>query len=79
MVSAAAPAAAIEAGGSGVTRRRTSKVFQQLAELIAAGNLSPLVSASYLFDHAADAVATVESGHALGNVVVVRSGRPAER
>ena len=79
VVSAAAPAAAIGAGGSGVTRRRTSKVFQQLAELIAAGNLSPLVSASYLFDHAADAVATVESGHALGNVVVVRSGRPAER
>ena len=79
VVSAAAPAAAIAVGGSGVKRRRTSAVFLQLAELIAAGDFSPLVSASYPFDQAADAVATVESGHALGNVVVVRSGPLAKR
>ncbi len=41
VVSAAAPAAAIEVGGSGVKRRRTSEVFLELAELIAAGKLEP--------------------------------------
>jgi NADPH:quinone reductase-like Zn-dependent oxidoreductase len=72
VVSAAAPVAATEAGGSGVRRRRTSEVFGRLAELIARGDFNPVISARYRFDDAARAVAKVESGHAVGNVVVMR-------
>lgn len=72
VISIATPAAAKEAGGSGVERRRTTEVFAHLAGLVAAGDLSPVVSATYPFDEAADAVAAVESGHAVGKVVVVR-------
>lgn len=71
-VSAAAPAAAVEMGGSVVQRRRTTAVFARLAGLVAAADLSPLIGARFSFDRAADAVATVESGHAAGNVVLER-------
>ncbi len=70
VISVATPAAAAESGGSGVTRRRTTDVFAHLARLVATGDLTPVVSATYAFDDAADAVARVETGHAVGNVVV---------
>lgn len=75
VISIATPAAAKETGGSGVERRRTTEVFAHLAGLIAAGDLSPVVSATYPFEQAADAVAAVETGHAAGKVVVVRAPR----
>ncbi|WP_426243305.1 NADP-dependent oxidoreductase [Nocardioides sp. LHG3406-4] len=73
VISIAAASEATEAGGSGVERRRTTEVFTLLVGLVAAGELSPVVSATYPFDQAADAVAQVETGHTAGNVVVVRS------
>ena len=72
VVSPAAPDLAAETGGSGVVRRRTTEVFAHLAGLVATGDLTPVVSASYPLERAAEAVAHVEGGHAVGNVVVVR-------
>lgn len=70
--SIAAPDAAAAHGGGGVTRRRTSAVFAEIAELVAAGTATPIVTAAYPLDRAAEAVAAVEAGHAAGNVVVTR-------
>lgn len=69
--STASPAVAAELGGSGVTRRRTRAVFAELADLVAQGVVDPLISFRFDLDHAAEAVADVEGGHALGKVVVV--------
>ncbi|WP_115932449.1 NADP-dependent oxidoreductase [Citricoccus muralis] len=59
-----------ELGGAPVTRRRTSAVYAQVADLVAAGHFTPVVSTVYPFSEAAEAVATVESGSPVGNVVV---------
>ncbi|MGO1950380.1 MAG: NADP-dependent oxidoreductase [Mycobacteriaceae bacterium] len=59
------------AGGPPVTRRRTGGVFSELLDLMAAGTVEPLISASYPLADAADAVATVEDGHATGKTVIV--------
>ena len=56
--------------GGGVTRRRSRTVFSELAGLIADGTFTPHISASFPFPRAADAVAAVENGHALGKTVV---------
>ena len=69
-LSIADPAAAGEHGGGGVARRRTTQVFAEVAEIVAAGEAAPVVTATYPLDRAAEAVAAVESGHAAGNVVV---------
>ncbi len=74
-VSIAAPGLAAELGGGGVTRRRTTQVFGQVAELVAAGVLDIHVSGAFPLSRAAEAVALVESGHATGKVVVVPDGR----
>ncbi|MFB9072781.1 zinc-binding dehydrogenase [Citricoccus parietis] len=59
-----------ELGGAPVTRRRTTAVYSQVAELVAAGHFTPVVSTVYPFEDAAEAVAAVESGSPVGNVVV---------
>ena len=59
----------VEAAGF-VTRRRSRTVFSELAGLIADGTFTPHISASFPFPRAADAVAAVENGHALGKTVV---------
>lgn len=74
--SVAAPQRATELGGSGVTRRRTTAVFTAVADAIAAGTFTPVVSATWPLAQAEHAVAAVETGHAAGNVVVVADGGP---
>lgn len=58
-------------GGSGVTRRRTSAVFAEVAALVAGGRFAPVVTGRFRLDQAERAVAAVETGHAAGNLVVV--------
>lgn len=70
-VSIASPSLAADHGGGGVTRRRTSDVFTEVAALAATGVLDLQVTTTYPLDRAADAVALVETGHARGKVVVV--------
>lgn len=63
---------ASDLGGSAVQRRRATAIFAEIAELINRGTFSPVISASFDLAHAAEAVAVVESGHAVGNVVITR-------
>jgi NADPH:quinone reductase-like Zn-dependent oxidoreductase len=72
VISVADPGVAAQHGGGGVTRRRTTHVFGEVADLVAAGTVTPVISAVVPFERAADAVAEVETGHASGNVVVSR-------
>lgn len=58
-------------GGSGVTRRRTTTVFTEVAALVAAGRFAPVVTGRFPLAEADRAVAVVETGHAAGNLVVV--------
>lgn len=60
-----------ELGGSGVTRRRTTAVYGQVAALVEAGRFAPVVTESHRLAEAERAVAAVESGHAAGNIVVL--------
>ena len=62
-----------ELGGTPVIRRRQSAVFGRIAALIAAGHLSPVVSAAWPLAEAEKAVAAVEHGSPVGNVVVTAS------
>ncbi|NUL47256.1 NADP-dependent oxidoreductase [Cellulosimicrobium funkei] len=59
-----------ELGGAPVARRRTSAVYSHVADLVAAGRFTPVVSTVYPFSEAGEAVAAVESGSPVGNVVV---------
>lgn len=68
--SVASPATAQELGGSGVTRRRTGDVYAEIAQLVARGDLRPVISATYPFDRAPEATSAVAGGHTLGKVVV---------
>jgi NADPH:quinone reductase-like Zn-dependent oxidoreductase len=58
-------------GGSGVTRRRTTAVFTEVAALVAAGRFAPVMTGRFRLAEAEQAVAAVETGHAAGNLVVV--------
>ncbi|MEH0111364.1 NADP-dependent oxidoreductase [Tersicoccus sp. MR15.9] len=69
--SGAAPQLAAELGGSSVTRRRTTAVFTAIAEAVAAGAFTPVVTFAVPLARAEEAIAAVEDGHAAGNVVVV--------
>ncbi|MDI3329783.1 MAG: NADP-dependent oxidoreductase [Micrococcus sp.] len=62
---------AVALGGSGVTRRRTSAVFTEVAALVATGRFTPVVTARFRLAEAERAVAAVETGHAAGNIVVL--------
>jgi NADPH2:quinone reductase len=70
LITASDPAIAAEYGGEMVARDRTARVLKIVAELAAAGKLDPHVNDVLAFDDAPQAIASVESGHALGKVVV---------
>lgn len=74
LLSTADPARAEQLEGAGVGRRRSTAVFTEIAELVADGTVAPVISAVLPLDRAAEAVATVEQGHTLGNVVLVPAG-----
>jgi len=59
-----------EVGGRVVERDRSTAVLDELARLVAAGDLDPHVTEVRPFDEAGDALALVESGHAEGKVVL---------
>lgn len=59
-----------ELGGSDVTRRRTRAVYTQVADLLATGEAGVTVGEVFPFRDAAEAVAVVEEGHAVGKVIV---------
>lgn len=74
--SAADPALATQLGGSGIVRRRTGEVYEELARLMAAGKINARLTHTYGFNDAAEAVAVVESGHSTGKTVVTHAAQP---
>ena len=70
LVSTADPAAAAEFGGAGVRREHSVRVLDAVARLAAEGKLDPHVTEVVPFQQAPAAIAAVESGHALGKVVL---------
>ena len=70
LVTAASPEIAAEYGGAAVARDRTARVLDIVAGLVADGKLDPHVNDVVPFAEAAQAIAAVESGHALGKVVI---------
>lgn len=70
VVSLADPVQAGQVGGTGVVRRRTRAAYAAAAQSVVDGKVQPVIGAAVPFDHAAEAVALVEQGHAVGNVVV---------
>ncbi len=70
LITAGDPGTAAELGGVAVNRDRTSKTLDEVAALVAAGKLDPHVDDVIAFDDAAQAIASVESGHAQGKVVI---------
>lgn len=59
-----------ELGGRDVVRDRSTRVLDALAALVATGDLDPWVRTVFPFARAGEALAEVESGHALGKVVI---------
>lgn len=70
LISAADPATVTELGGEPVRRDRSARVLDEVARLVADGKLDPHVNDVVAFDDAPQAIASVESGHALGKVVI---------
>ncbi len=70
LISAADPGTVTELGGEGVNRDRTARVLDEVARLVADGKLDPHVNDVLAFDDAAQAIASLESGHAMGKVVL---------
>ncbi|WP_405007319.1 NADP-dependent oxidoreductase [Kitasatospora purpeofusca] len=70
LVATSDPVTAQELGGRFITRSTTPGTLAALAELVAAGELDPNISARYPLAHAAEAMALVESGHARGKLVL---------
>lgn len=70
LVTTADPATAAELGGAPVDRDGTSRVLDELARFVSDGKLDPHVQDVLDFDDAPQAIASVESGHALGKVVL---------
>ncbi|MEU6699955.1 NADP-dependent oxidoreductase [Pseudonocardia sp. NPDC046786] len=60
-----------ELGGRAVERDRGPAVLAELARLVAAGELDPLVQQTRPLDEAGAALAAVESGHATGKIVLL--------
>jgi NADPH:quinone reductase-like Zn-dependent oxidoreductase len=57
-------------GGSPVARARTAAVLDEVAQLVVDGKLDPLVTQTFPLQRAAEALRTVEDGHARGKVVI---------
>jgi NADPH:quinone reductase-like Zn-dependent oxidoreductase len=70
LVTAADPATAAEFGGVLVSRDGTARVLDIVAGMVAEGKLDPKVQDVLAFDDAAQAIAAVETGHAMGKVVI---------
>jgi NADPH:quinone reductase-like Zn-dependent oxidoreductase len=69
LISAGDPGVA-ELGGHMIERDRTSRVLNIVARMVADGKLDPRVEDILDLDHAAEAIAAVEVGHAKGKVVI---------
>jgi NADPH:quinone reductase-like Zn-dependent oxidoreductase len=70
IITAADGATVEELGGSRVNRTRNAATLQIVAQLVADGTLKPFVTATFPLDQIGEALALVESGHAIGKVVV---------
>jgi NADPH2:quinone reductase len=70
LISVADRPLAASLGGRELVRDRSTAVLTALADLVARGELDPLVTTVYPFDDAAAALALVEHGHATGKVVL---------
>lgn len=70
LISAGDPGTAAELGGSAVERDRSARVLDEVARLVADGKLDMHVTDVVAFEDAANAIASVESGHAQGNLVI---------
>ncbi|WP_441248911.1 NADP-dependent oxidoreductase [Kitasatospora sp. McL0602] len=70
LVSTVDPVTATELDGEFVHRTHGPAALEELAALVAAGKLNPHITAVYPLEHAAEALASVESGHARGKVVL---------
>jgi NADPH:quinone reductase-like Zn-dependent oxidoreductase len=70
LITASDPGTAAELGGAAVNRDRGSRVMDEVAALVATGKLDPHVNDVLAFDDAAQAIASVESGHAQGKIVI---------
>lgn len=70
LITAGDPVTAAEFGGVPVERDRTARVLDLVAALVADGKLDPHVNDVLAFGDAAQAIASVESGHAMGKVVI---------
>jgi NADPH:quinone reductase-like Zn-dependent oxidoreductase len=74
IVSTADPATASEVGGAYVDRAQTSENLASLAQLVVDGKLDPHVTDTFAFEQVPEALASVESGHTRGKLVVQVSG-----
>ncbi|MEU3844591.1 NADP-dependent oxidoreductase [Streptomyces sp. NPDC028635] len=75
LVTAAAPPDQAERlGGSRVARVRDNAVLEAVAELVAGGDLDPLVTAVFPLERAGEALRVVEEGHARGKTVIEVAG-----
>ena len=70
LVTAGDPATAGRLGGAMVRRARTGAVLAEVADLVIAGELRPFVTRDFPLDQAADAMRSVERGHAGGKIVI---------
>ncbi|MFF7051188.1 NADP-dependent oxidoreductase [Streptomyces griseorubiginosus] len=57
-------------GGARVVRARDAAVLEEVARLVVAGDLDPHITGTFPLDRAADALRTVEEGHARGKTVI---------
>ncbi|MET7702183.1 NADP-dependent oxidoreductase [Streptomyces sp. NPDC005485] len=62
--------AAERLGGARVARARTAAVLDEVAKLVVDGRLRPFVTQSFPLEGAAEALRTVEDGHARGKIVI---------
>jgi NADPH:quinone reductase-like Zn-dependent oxidoreductase len=70
VLTVADPTTAAELGARPLSRRSSTMTLTELARRVASGGLDPHVRSVFPFDHAADALRTVESGHAWGKVAL---------
>jgi NADPH:quinone reductase-like Zn-dependent oxidoreductase len=75
LITAADRQTAARLGGSPVERARTSAVLDEMAKLVVDGVLRPYVTQTFPFGQAADALRTVENGHARGKIVIEVGGQ----
>ncbi|TPQ22584.1 NADP-dependent oxidoreductase [Streptomyces sporangiiformans] len=57
-------------GGAAVARARTAAILDEVARLVVDGKLNPLVTQTFPLARAAEALRTVEDGHARGKIVI---------